>query len=143
MEKKRRPTEFVVNSFASILTILKLDDLKNNSCFNDAYPCNIYFICRRPRIMIDKERFSSTENKLEMGFKVQYQQNFEDIVIECPSKGEVFELETEYPYSHFTLLSNGKKLEATTPTLFLQKFSRENYNTDFLGLEVLYVGQSY
>jgi hypothetical protein len=144
---KRKPTEFAVNSYASMMTVTQEDDLelfKETNPFNDNNPCHIYAICRRPRIRIDKEKFECKGKSLKMGFRVQYQDDYSEfeLVIENPFGEIQVSIESEFPYSTFYFVTDKQRIKAKTAS-FLHSIPRHAYKSDFLDLEVLYIGQSY
>jgi hypothetical protein len=144
---KRKPTEFAVNSYASMMTVTQYDDLdllKEYNPFDQNNPCHIYAICRRPRFRIVKDKFECNGESLKMDFKIQYQDDFSDLELEIqnPFGNEKVEIESEYPYSTFHFVTERGKIKAKTAS-FLHGLPRHTYNGDFLDLEVLYIGQSY
>lgn len=148
MTSKRLPTEFGINMLLDKLMILQqseLADVNSYNYFDENSPCHIYFVCRRPRIIIDPNKFKATEECIEMLFKVQRQDKFQDhpLVFENPYKDASITIESEYPFSTFKFLKGDKVLSLAKAAVFLQGFDRYYTNTTFLDLEVLYIGQSY
>lgn len=144
---KRKPTEFAVNSYASMMTVAQSEDLelfKETNPFSDINPCHIYAICRRPRVRIDKERFECKGESLKMVFKIQHQDEYSDfeLEIENPFGNIQVNIESEYPHSTFHFVTDKHRIKAKT-AVFLQSIPRHTYKSDFLDLEVLYIGQSY
>lgn len=144
---KRKPTEFAINSFASMMTVTQYDDLdllKETKPFNADNPCHIYAICRRPRVRIAKENFECKGESLIMDFKIQYQDEYSDLEIEIknPFGNVQVNIESEYPHSTFYFVTDKHRIKAKTAS-FLHSIPRHTYNGDFLDLEVLYIGQSY
>ena len=148
MTAKRLPTEFTINMFLDKLMILQqseLEDVNSYNYFDKNSPCHIYFVCRRPRIIIDPKKFKATEESIEMLFKIQRQDKFEDfpLIFENPYKDASITIESEYPFSIFKFLKQDEVLSRAKAAVFLQAFDRYYTNATFLDLEVLYIGQSY
>lgn len=148
MTPKRLPTEFTINMFLDKLMILQqseLEDVNSYNYFDKNSPCHIYFVCRRPRIIIDPKQFKATDESIEMLFKIQRQDQFEDfpLIFENPYKDASVTIESEYPFSTFKFLKQDKVLSRAKAAVFLQAFDRYYTNATFLDLEVLYIGQSY
>jgi hypothetical protein len=144
---KRKPSEFAVNSFASMISVLQSDDLDlitSQKFFNEHNPCHIYMICRRPRIIIEPNKFKCNNDSFDMYFKIQKKEKFEEFYLKInnPRKPELVEIESYYPFNSFKLKSKDDTLSAKTAT-FLQTLPRYEFNGDFLDLEILYIGQSY
>ena len=88
--------------------ILQQPELKFVNQFNyfDEYsPCHLYFICRRPRLSIDPEKFEVTNEYISLTFKIQKQDTFEEKKYKFDNtfKRDDILLETKYPYNTFKL----------------------------------------
>jgi len=143
----RKPSEFAVNSVAKIISVTQLDNLdliESSNAFNESRPCHIYMICKRPRIRFVKDQFKDHGEFLNLGFKIQNQDDYDELEIEIanPFKGSKVEVESEYPNSTFFFKTEHGSFESKTAP-FLQSASIDAFPRDFLDLEVLYVGQSY
>lgn len=126
--------------------VLQQDDLKRVgefNYFNADNPCHIYFICRRPRILIDPDKFIVDNEKIIFAFKIQRQNTFESIEIEVPNKYGTteFKLTSNYPFNFFELRKDGEIILHGKSAVLLQQFGHQF--TKHLDLEVLYIGQSY
>jgi len=144
---KRKPSEFAVNSFASMMSVLQYDDLdmiSSQNIFNEDYPCHIYMICRRPRVIIVPEMFQSVDDSLSLTFNIQKKDGFEkrEVKVNNPFGTDQALIETKYPYNTFVLKCKGDEIIIKSASL-LQNFPRHHFEGDFLDLEVLYIGQSY
>ncbi len=144
---KRKPTEFAVNSFASMMNVMQFDDLdmiSSMNVFNEQYPCHIYMICRRPRVIIDVEKFKFNGDNIDLSFKIQNKDKFDslDLTLTNPFGTDDVKIESEYPYNKFSFISNERTIVAKTAVL-LQNLPRHQFHGDFLDLEILYIGQSY
>lgn len=145
---KRLPSEFAINMMLDKVAILQQGDLEainSLNYFNNESPCHIYFICKRPRVSIDKSRITATEQYIELFFKIQREESFEEFSfkIENTFKTTDISIESKYPNTRFQLLVNGEFILRASVAVFLQQFYQYLEKGDFLDLEVLYVGQSY
>jgi hypothetical protein len=143
----QKPSEFAIHSYASKLYLAQSDDLARvtQDNFFDAYdPCHIYMIGTRPRMSIIKDEFKSIGANLEMGFKIWEREDFKKInlLFQNPFGEKPVTLDSEYPYNLFTLRAGKDEITTKTPTFlsFARAFMK---NSDFLDLNVLYIGQSY
>ncbi len=139
-------SEFALNMHLTHTMVLQQDDLKRVGEFNyftADNPCHIYFICRRPRILIDTEKFIVDKDKLVFAFKIQRQDTFENIEFEIPNTyGTIdFKLTSNYPHNLFELRKDGEILLHGKTAALLQSLG--HHLTKHLDLEVLYIGQSY
>ena len=114
--------------------------------FNSNSPCHIYFVCKRPRITVDINSFSATDEELNFRFKIQRQDKADNLKVTFKNDIGTKEitLHSNYPYNSFELRdkANEKIMFAKVPVL-LQDALGYLENSDFLDLEVLYIGQSY
>jgi hypothetical protein len=145
---KRLPSEFAINMNLSKLMILQqqeLDMVAETNYFDGFSPCHIYFICKRPRITIDRSGFRSSKELLEFQFKIQKEDQFQRLNLKFQNifPDSDIRLVTEFPFSIFELQGAKGKLMRAKVATFLQSSSRFIENPEFLDLEVLYVGQSY
>lgn len=145
---KRLPSEFAINMNLEKMLILQQSELEivnELNFFNANSKCHIYFICRRPRVVIDPKKFKVTEKYIELTFKIQKENEFSELTLKIRiNLGTTsIELKSDYPYSSFQILSNGKIVLEGKAILFLQAHLNDPQGTDFLNLEVLYIGQSY
>jgi hypothetical protein len=147
MEPGKGQTELVLNMYLDKLMILQPSELASVNSYNyfdtDA-PCQVYFICRRPLITIDPRSFKVARDKMELTFKVkngQMAKNF-DFVFENPFQTSALTLHSDPPYSVFSIKKRDETLITVKTGAFLQSFPQEATNTDFLDLEVLYIGQT-
>ncbi len=143
----RKPSEFAINSFATIMSVLQYDELdfiSSLNLFNDRYPCHIYMICRRPRVSIEPEKFKSNEEFIDLSFKIHNKDKFDllELTVTNPFAPDLVELVTEYPYNTFILKSNDRSIKTKTVS-FLQNIPSYAIGGQFLDLEILYIGQSY
>ncbi|HTM65535.1 MAG TPA: hypothetical protein VL093_04395 [Flavipsychrobacter sp.] len=148
MRPKKLPTEFGINMYLDKQLVLQQEDLGRVSgmnYFNEDSQCHIYFICRRPRISILKESFKATDSSIELVFRVQREDKYEEIPLVLPHYYGSSELaiESQYPYNTFKIFCKGEEVSRIKAALFLQSNIRALENPSYLDFEVLYVGQSY
>ncbi|MFC4872095.1 hypothetical protein [Negadavirga shengliensis] len=145
---KRLPTEFAINMNLEKMMILQQSELQFVNQFNyfDEYnPCHLYFICKRPRLTINPNKFQVTNEYLSLTFVVQKKNEFEEFELKFENNfsTEDIQLVSDYPHNIFKLTTNGETLVDAKVSPFLQSFPRYYINGDFLDLEVLYIGQSF
>lgn len=145
---KRKPTEFGLHSYASMMSVVQFEDLnvlESQDIYNEKESCYIYMICSRQRVTVNKDNSYYIGNDFNFGFKIQRQDTYEECSIRFPcGKGKHKAiLESNYPYNFFSLLfEDGGGIKAKVST-FLSSIPEFGLNRDFLDLNVLYVGQSY
>ncbi|GAL77110.1 hypothetical protein JCM19275_1402 [Nonlabens ulvanivorans] len=147
-EPKRHPTEFAINMYLDKMMILQQSELKvvnDYNYFDENSPCHIYFVCRRPRVIIDPTKFSATKKTISLHFKIQKKDKFIDFPLdfENPFKDENITVSSQYPFSTFQFKRNEETLLNAKTAVFLQSFERHHTKAEFLDLEILYIGQSY
>ncbi|TVT42857.1 hypothetical protein FNT36_01830 [Hymenobacter setariae] len=112
--------------------------------FTPDSPCHIYFVCRRPRISIDKSGFFMQNGYLHFEFKIQREDKFDSLKVVIPNHwySPDLRIDTKYPYNAFEIIVNGQIELKAKAAVFLQSmpFTQDR---EFLDLEVLYIGQSY
>ncbi len=147
MEPKTEQAELVLNMYLDKLMILQPSELTSINAYNyfdaDA-PCQLYFVCRRPTITVDPRSFKATRDKMELVFKVLDGGNIADFdfVFENPFHTSALSIESDPPYSSFSISKNNEPLISVKTSAFLQSFPQELTNAGFLDLEILYVGQT-
>lgn len=120
--------------------------LENDGIFNDANPCNIYFILQRPKVTIDPKSFSSNGNRALFDFIVHDKENKLRISLNIgvPKAESEIKLITKYPFSEFELIDDKKALLIARPSSLIDHISAEkNISTEILDYEILYIGQAY
>ena len=150
MINRRQPVEFGINMnlLGMIITQQQdLDAVAKLNYFTDSDPCHIYLIGKRPRVIVDPQSFKFYENYFTLTFKIQYGYSFKEINLDCLHfyTNEEVEFVSEFPYNFFMLVGKktGAKLGGRAALLFQQANKQSDFDTDFLDLEILYVGQSY
>ena len=145
---KRLPTEFSINMYLDKLMILQQQELKyvnQMNYFDASSPCHLYFIGKRPRVIVDKDFFEITEDYIGIKFLIQYKNQYKQLPLKLENKfrDTNIKLNTKYPYNSFELILNNKQLFWAKASTFIQTYYRKPYPLDFLDFEVLYIGQSY
>jgi hypothetical protein len=141
---KRLPTEFAINMNLEKMMILQQPELKHANQFNyfDEYnPCHLYFICKRPRLTIDPEKFEVTKEFIKLTFNIQRKNKFEtkEYKFDNTFSRDDIKIKSEYPNNIFQLYTDEETLVDAKVAPFLQSLIKDKY----LDLEVLYIGQSY
>lgn len=145
---QKKPNEFAINMNLTKMMILQQPELSfvHEFHFFDEYsPCHLYFIGKRPRVLIVKESLKIHEDFFELTFKIQKKDNFEEFTVKSPNifATDDVKLEASYPYNSFEIFDGGELLFKIKTVVFVQSLRNQEYNTDFLDLEILYIGQSY
>lgn len=141
---KRLPTEFAINMNLNKMMILQQPELKSVNDFNyfdEDSPCHLYFICKRPRLTIDPEKFEVTKKYIKLVFNIQRKNEFEvkEYKFDNTFDRDDIKIKSEYPNNIFQLYTEEEILVDAKVAPFLQSL----ISGDFLDLEVLYIGQSY
>lgn len=128
------------------ITLCQQDDLDSElikSEFNGDYPCHIYFICRRPRVMIVPDKCYFKSDSMELTFSIQKQFEFHEhkLSVRTIEDRSDFNLISKYPYNKFQIFKSGNIVFEAKSSLYYNRYLKK-YNTD-MDLEVLYIGQSY
>ena len=105
-------------------------------------PSHIYIICRRPRITLDPNSFESENGFVRGVFKIHKKSSFEsgEFLEPLQLENKVF-LDCPYPYTDFTFYKTNNEVYSRGKVAGLAHCVPKMSN--FLNLEVLYVGQSY
>ena len=145
-------SEFALNMQSEKMAICRLsnlDLLAKQDYFNEDSPCHIYMITRRPRVYIDKNGLTFTEEKVFLTFRAQIEDSFEEITVELINnrKSDDLRLETIYPYSVFKVFDKGIEIVHSDASVYLTKLLENGYQlgefANNFDLDVLYVGQAY
>ncbi len=147
MGKRKYISEFALNALITRYALAQQKDLERDDLstyFDKDHPCHIYIIARRPRITLEPSSFQITPDAIRFNFKIQRQNDFHTVPCKATNNFGRSDLTLNCPYPHVefafvapdgTTLLNGKV--AHLMTQFGLTFS------DYLNLEVLYIGQSY
>ncbi len=147
MEQKILNPEFVLNVYLDKLMIVQPSDLEHinaHNYFDADSPCQLYFICKRPKITVDPDSFDAAFDKLELTFEIHYPAETKkfDFVFENPFYTKSLTLESEPPHSSFTIKRLDEPVITVKTSAFLQSFPQEAINAGFLDLEILFIGQT-
>lgn len=119
---------------------------KSNGTFTNGYPCNIYFILRRPKVTIDPNSIRINRNKANFDLLIHHHINGGRVpmsIILEKAKSKV-KFQTQYPYNLFTFSDKDGVLFGARPgTLIDSTMILNNFELPILDYEVLYVGQAY
>lgn len=145
---KRLPTEFAINMYLDKMIILQQNELSQVSSlnyFDSNSPCHIYFIGKRPRVIVDKDAFNVTKDYIEMNFKIQRGDTWKYLPLKFENtfQDDKLEFKTKYPYNTFEIYLNDELYHFAKVFPFLQEGLNFPSEYDFLDFEVLYIGQSY
>ena len=141
------PTEFAINMNLDKMMIIQQSDLgsvNQYKYFTPESPCHIYFVCKRPRIAIDKDGCYIENGCINLKFKIQKEDKFSFVEFRIVNHWYSPELKVEstYPYNVFKIVVNNEVVLTARAAVFLQSMTSIK-DREFLDLEVLYVGQSY
>ncbi|MHC0444605.1 hypothetical protein ACWA1F_04305 [Flavobacterium sp. 3-218] len=142
--------EFCINMYLSKYQILQQQDLEefaHQRLSSDDFPCNIYFIMKRPRVTINPSYIINSETYFELEFKIQNQNEYisDFIQISKPKGNNATKIISDYPYKYFTIEFENKNNQLTSESGVFLDFiqSQNNYHEPMLDYEVLYIGQAY
>lgn len=147
MSERKFITEFGLNAVISRHLLLQQDSLENIDDIlnaNNLRP-HIYFIGKRPRISIKPNGFKITKDLIEIIFRQQIQDQYNEIPIRGGNqyKKTDLTLNCSYPYTVFEFLDgNGDVIYNGKSSLLLQE-SLQGNKPQFTDLEILYIGQSF
>ena len=145
MAKRKYLSEFGLGMQCSLILITQQDGLKQlrrAKIFEDS-PCYIYMICRRPRVTLDPETVMITDKYVELSIYVQNQMRFQENRIRIFNNigSTKFEVRCPYPHTEFEVVLDDGHIFSQGKVSNLMHFA--NFYSDFLDLEVLYIGQSF
>ncbi len=148
MKEFKYRTEYSINMYLSRYQILQQQDLKffAEQTISENFLCNIYFILKRPRIIINPGYLKNTDDYVELEFKIQVQNDFVSrfIQIQKIEGKDAIDLKSEYPYKYFEIeFENGFKIISQAGVFLDNVQAFLNDNDPLLDYEVLYIGQSY
>lgn len=146
MKSFRNLIEYALVMKMSKISICQQDDLDNpilEKDFDEEYPCHIYFITARPRVVLCPDKCKFEGSLIKFVFKIQKGFNFEEkeIILKTSEDTKNFELKSDFPHNKFYVFENGKQLLYAKSSLYYFMHQR-NYNKD-MDSELLYVGQSF
>jgi hypothetical protein len=111
--------------------------------FNEDYPCHIYFVCKRPKVIIVPEKCYFQEKLMTLTFAIQKQNEFKEYRL-TGSVGEdcsYYKLVSQFPYNRFQIYKSDEII-INAKSLLYYNIHLQEYNED-MDSEVLYIGQSY
>ncbi|MDR0794439.1 MAG: hypothetical protein LBE79_00040, partial [Tannerella sp.] len=125
-----------------ILQQSELSYVGEQGYFDEDNPCHIYFICKRPRLTINADKYEISKDYIKMTFVVQEKTDLKEYDYKFQNNfgHENIRLLSEYPHNIFKLVAGEKVLVDAKVGVFVQSME---VNADFLDLEILYIGQSY
>jgi hypothetical protein len=139
-------TEFALNLYGNSSCLLQqsdLDKVEHLCSFTSENPCHIYMICERPRFTFEPAAFRVAGKSIAGEIKVQVKNDFlryPFVMDNSPKYGSGLIVDCPYPYAVANLLlENGAKVVVKAAVLAAIYHAL----TDYLTLDVLYVGQSY
>jgi hypothetical protein len=137
-------TEFGLNAYADHLFLTQQDQLETLEAeVLQQVPCYIYVIGRKPRVTLDPTSFHLDEKWVQGCLKFQRGNSFKSREFVLPNQlgKSNLRLECPYPYTEFSLHDEeNKKISYVKAGLLAHAFPEM---TEFVNLEVLYVGQAY
>jgi len=142
----RHMTEFSIIMKMTKITLCQQDDLESELIkkeFNEDYPCHIYFICKRPRVIINPDKCKFQGNIMELNFSIQKGYDFQERILKLRGQSDCsnFKIHSKFPFTWFQVTVNGNEIINARSSLYYIKHLR-NYDTE-MDLELLYIGQSY
>ena len=146
MKSFRNLIEYALVMKMSKISICQQDDLNNPKLekdFDDEYPCHIYFICARPRVVLCPEKCEFGGFQVKLVFKIQKGFKFEEkeLILTTPEDTSDFELKSDFPHSKFFIFKDGKQILSAKSSLYYFMHLRDY--KDHMNSELLYIGQSF
>lgn len=144
---KRLPTEFAIIMNLEKMMILQQSELEmvnEQSYFNEASPCHLYFICRRPRLTVNPDSFKIDKKSVSFKIHVHYESERKEHELKFQNNlgTTKAKLISDFPYNKFKVVTeNGVWCDAKVSP-FIQHYNLK-IDSQFLDLEILYIGQSY
>jgi hypothetical protein len=150
MKRKRNPVEFGINMNLLGMIITQqseLDKVKNYDYFTEDDPCHIYFIAKRPRIVIKPESFKFYGTYFSLTYMIQKGFSFEEINLSCTHsfEDEKVDFFSEFPHTYFELIGkvSGVRFGGKAALMIQKAAAIIGFDSSFLDLDILYIGQSY
>lgn len=119
---------------------------KSNETFANRYPCNIYFVLRRPKVTIDPDSVKIDGNKADFNLRIHHRSEGGIIptCITLEKAASDINFHSEYPYNLFAFSDkNGVLFGARPGTLIDSSIIQNNFELSVLDYEILYIGQAY
>lgn len=144
----KHATEEAVNLYLASYQITQQDELELlnlDAIFTSQNPCNIYFICSRPKIAIDASYIESSQNRIKLRFRAQNQDQYIEHYVDVPLGVKVsgrLQIESRHPYNCLKLVDDEKTIYEGKSAYILSAFSEKPWSIPCLHHNVLYVGQS-
>jgi hypothetical protein len=147
MNTYKYATEEAVNMQLFKYQVLQQDELDKMNLsdqFNNEFPCTIYFICSRPRIIVDINYLEQIDNNVILKFKEQKEFDFIEHFIKCELPEDVGDLKliSKFPYNYCELRDEKGLLIGGKSAYLLDHFKNQIINSRFGDFHVLYIGQS-
>lgn len=113
----------------------------------DISNCHIYFICKRPRLSLDKDYLKQEADYIELKYYIHIQDKKEKrfLQIAIPKNVEplAITLDTRFPFSYFELTSKNGKIGPFKLAEFVDRYQQQvEIKEPLLDFEVLYIGQA-
>jgi hypothetical protein len=139
-------SEFGLNMFGVMKSLPQQDGLEllGESGFGQEYPCHIYMVGRRPRVVLDPASIQITEQTIMCTFKIQRENAFEEHRFEASNifGGTEIRVECPSPHTEFVFYDRNDEIIVNGKAAILMgMMSSKSWH--LLNLEVLYIGQSY
>ena len=119
---------------------------KAGDLFDEKYPCNIYFVLKRPKVTVDPNSIKVNKKEVEFNLRVHIKDKVKVVNTYCKflkAKSKI-EYLAPYPYNFFAFRDQEKALMVARPsTLLDSNMIAENIEDEDLDYEVLYIGQAY
>lgn len=145
---KRLPTEFAIIMNLDKMMILQQSELEfvnQQNYFNEHSPCHLYFVCKRPRLTINPDYFEIDKQTVSLKIRVHYESKVKEHKLKFYNNLGTTnaQLIAIYPYGKFQIITKKGVWCDAKVSPFVQSYPSLKINSDFLDMEVLYIGQSY
>ncbi|PCJ62703.1 MAG: hypothetical protein COA58_16875 [Bacteroidetes bacterium] len=127
-----------------ILQQSELGFVNQQNYFDQYSPCHLYFVCKRPRLTINPDHFEIDKKTISIKIRVQYESEIKEHELKFYNNLGTTDakLITKYPYGKFQIVTKKGVWCDAKVSPFVQNYDLK-INSDFLDMEVLYIGQSY
>lgn len=142
MSQRKFISEFGLNMVSGYSFLLQQDGLERVA--ESGIDPHIYLICRRPRITLDPDSITFTQDRVKGRFQKQIRNDRIDIPFEVENRFGTSDLivDCTYPNTHFFIRNSQGSVLLEGKSANLLALSGPEFS-EHLDLEVLYVGQSY
>ncbi|MCX6238059.1 MAG: hypothetical protein NTY07_10995 [Bacteroidia bacterium] len=119
---------------------------KSQELFSENYPCNIYFVLRRPKVIVVPDSIKVSGKKVSFKLRFDLKEKAIEVNLKCEFRNASSKIDyyTEYPYNKIAFKDQKKLLLVARPsTLIDSDIVKDNIDSEYLDYEILYIGQAF